>query len=199
MTPESNEATCPTFGQQQAAQLESIFKAHYRVLVNYATGIVHHSAEAEDIVVNLFVRLMDSQAPYDSPEGLRKYLYRATRNACIDHLRKESTRMRSLQELGYLQDTVLETVQRETAIIAGEVLHALNEEINNLPAQCRQVFSLLYFNKMDLQQVAHHMGVTVKTVCNQKSKALTSLRSALLSRQVAAAFELLLLFFICIK
>ncbi|PIG96933.1 hypothetical protein CS542_07950 [Pedobacter sp. IW39] len=47
----------------------------------------------------------------------------------------------------------------------------MNQEIEQLPEQCRKVFSMIYFEGKT-EEIAYIMDISVKTVRNHKSRAI---------------------------
>ena len=52
----------------------------------------------------------------------------------------------------------------------------LNEAINELPEKCRTIFQMSRFEELKYREIAEKLGLSVKTVENQMSKALKILR-----------------------
>jgi len=80
----------------------SVFLAHRRALVNYASGIIGSRTHAEDVVQEAYIRFSaagDGQQgkPIDHPVS---YLYRIVRNLAIDWTRRSSWEMSEPAEAG---------------------------------------------------------------------------------------------------
>lgn len=66
-------------GDEQA--LRRIFDDHYSTLSQEASTILEDPAAAPRVVENVFVRVWDERAEFDSPEALQSFLHQATREA----------------------------------------------------------------------------------------------------------------------
>ena len=67
---------------------ETLFRAHYDGLVRFANRYVRSRAEAEELVHDVLLNVWlkrDELGPFD---GLKTYLYRATYNRAMNHLRR---------------------------------------------------------------------------------------------------------------
>lgn len=60
-----------------------------------------------------------------------------------------------------------------------ELSTLIKKAIEKLPEQCRNVFKLSRYEEMKYTEIAHHLGISVKTVENQMGKALRIMRSEL--------------------
>ena len=168
------------FRRQDAAATRQLYDIFYRPLCYYAETIAHQRQEAEDIVVESFLKLLKKREDFQTIGEIRSFLYTATRNACIDHLRKQKRHERSHDEIVYLSEQAISP--DDTDNINAEVLAALYREIENLPPQCAEVFKLLFFQRLTTDQAALRLNISTKTVLNQKGKAIQLLRKAFLQR-----------------
>ncbi|MFT4834667.1 MAG: RNA polymerase sigma-70 factor (ECF subfamily), partial [Flavobacteriaceae bacterium] len=53
------------------------------------------------------------------------------------------------------------------------------EAIDNLPPRCSEIFKLSRFEGLKYQEIADHLGISIKTVEVQMGKALKTLRDKL--------------------
>lgn len=89
-----------TRARQEAAEaeMEAIVAAHEQALLRYAGGLLRDPHAAQDAVQHAFIKLCDMGFPIRlDPPALKAWLYRATHNAAIDHLRREQ-RLATLHE-----------------------------------------------------------------------------------------------------
>ena len=66
-------------------KFESLFKDHFHTAVLISHKIVSSSQTAEDIVQDVFIKMLDINL--DTISSPSSYLFRAVRNASIDYLR----------------------------------------------------------------------------------------------------------------
>ena len=84
--------------QDHLTQMETIVAEHETPLMRYATRILNSPFEAQDVVQNVFIKLFEGWKKGMRPsEHLRGWLYRATHNEAVDHIRRES-RLRILHD-----------------------------------------------------------------------------------------------------
>lgn len=79
------------------ATMEAVVAEHEAGLLRYATRILNNPFEAQDVVQNVFIRFFRNWDTAEPPDNLRAWLYRATHNEAVDHIRRESRR-RELHE-----------------------------------------------------------------------------------------------------
>jgi RNA polymerase sigma-70 factor (ECF subfamily) len=64
-------------------------------------------------------------------------------------------------------------------MISAETVRLLYEAINELPAQCKKVFTKLYVEGKSVAEIATEMNVAVSTVKNQKARGIKLLKPKL--------------------
>jgi len=80
-----------------AVAFRALFCAHYEVLCRYAYRFVRSRAIAEELVSDVFLRIWMQRARWEVHGSVRAYLFSATRNMAIDHLRRELVERQSLE------------------------------------------------------------------------------------------------------
>lgn len=93
------------------------------------------------------------------------------------------------RSLNYIRDrkkhSILEHVKEEdfaevnTALETSELEQRIELAIQSLPEKCRRVFELNRMEGLKYAQIAEKMGISIKTVEAQMSKALSVLREHL--------------------
>lgn len=150
------------------ALIDTVFKRLYRPLCLYAAHYLGGDLDAaEDIVQDCFVRLWQHGA-----DDSRAFLYTAVRNASIDHLRRQHPEVVDFgpKDLdGIISDDEAQARSEEEA--------GLWAAIGSLPDRCRQIFLMSKRDGMTYADIAAELGLSVKTVEHQVSKALRRLRS----------------------
>ena len=155
---------------------DTIFRTWYPRLVRLADGLVRDQAVAEELVQDVMLELWrrrEQLAPDSSPQA---YLFQATRNRALNHLRHLQVQRRA-------EPHVLEHVARESpappAVEAEEIDVAVRRAIDELTPRCREVFELSRVQGLRYAEIAATLGISVKAVEAQMTKALRTLRDRL--------------------
>uniref|UniRef100_F4C6E1 RNA polymerase, sigma-24 subunit, ECF subfamily n=1 Tax=Sphingobacterium sp. (strain 21) TaxID=743722 RepID=F4C6E1_SPHS2 len=172
---------------------------HYKVLyLKYAPMLLRFAQKfidvhfVEDIVHDVFVRLWDKQI-FRLPESeVKKILYTAVRNACIDHLRKLKLAKRfvdhhaiqlKLDELDFFKSS-------EGIFMQHDMMAIILKHIEELPEKKQQIFRMSYLQQMKANEIARDLNLSVRTVENQLYRTLLILR-----KKIPMAFIYLFVFF----
>jgi RNA polymerase sigma-70 factor, ECF subfamily len=129
--------------------------------------------EARGLVHEVFVIVWDKFNNLPADTNYRSYLYTAVRNKCLNHIRdkKKHVMLEAVPEHKVVQlNTSMETSELEREIEMG---------IQSLPEKCRMVFEMNRMEGLKYGEIADKLGISVKTVEAQMSKALSVLRTHL--------------------
>lgn len=180
--PLSLDAIITLFKRGEPEAFDYLFKLHYRPLVYYGNQLTGNEQEAEDIVVEVFVKLLRKRNDFDNLQDIKSFLFTSVRNACYDHLRYLQRHETSHKDYSYLKGNQ-ETID-DQEMIKAKVLQTIYHEIENLPAQCQKVFKYVFIHGLSTEQIAAEMNISPQTVLNQKTRALQLLRMSLLKKNL---------------
>jgi RNA polymerase sigma-70 factor (ECF subfamily) len=153
-------------------EFKLFFQEHFEPLYRFARKYTGDAEIARDMAQESFTRLYERRAAFDSWEKARSFLYTATRNGCLDHLKHLKTRRRYLpddsdDDTGFLHEVTYQETSR--------LLHAA---IARLPPRGRAVI-LHSMNGKNNDEIATAMQVSVNTVKTLKKGAYATLRALL--------------------
>jgi RNA polymerase sigma-70 factor (family 1) len=170
------------FKKGNEKSLNSIFDQYYAALCYFAHKLILNKEEAEDIVVQTFMKLWAKHAHFDSLRAIRAFLYITTKNACINYLDVVKRSNRRHAELAYRaqenDDHILNNITR------AEVLREIHLAIQSLPVQCGKVASMSLIDGMKNQEIARELDLSEQTVRNHKSRAIQVLRLKLIDSNI---------------
>jgi RNA polymerase sigma-70 factor (ECF subfamily) len=152
---------------------EELFRKLFKPLCGFALKYVADSDDSKGIVHEVFIGLWEKYEGLATDTNYRSYLYTAVRNKCLNHIRdnKKHVTLENVPE-GHLSEV-------NTALETQELEREIEIAIASLPEKCRQVFELSRLEGLKYAQIAEKLGISIKTVEAQMSKALTVLREHL--------------------
>ena len=175
-TPEQQLLSALRFGNEGA--LRQIFDRHYPLLLGDIYRLIPDEGTCQDLAQEIFVDLWNKRENLDIHTSLRAYLRRAAVNKSLNYIK--ATRRHQFEDaddLSQLPDnSLLDNTKREAQEHLEDALHAA---ISALPEKCRLVFNLSRFEQLSHRQIAEQLGISVKTIENQITKAMKMLRDAL--------------------
>lgn len=155
-------------------QFEQLFRELFKPLCSFALKYTRDIDEAKGLVQEAFISVWEKMETLPPDTHYRSYLYTAVRNRCLNYLRDRKKTV----DLSDVSELLLPQVEGQTPE-ARELEITIEKAINSLPEKCREVFELSRFADLKYIQIAEKMGISVKTVEAQMSKALHALRDRL--------------------
>jgi len=157
---------------------ELFFRKYFARLCTYANKVLNDPEEAREITQEAFIKIWEGREEIDPEESLKSYIFKITRNLCINKLRKRKVESKYAELYKYVYVENLEISGLET-ILGKELEDNLVHSIGKLPPECRKVFELSRVEGLKYKEIACTLNISVKTVEAQMSKALRVLRSCL--------------------
>ena len=136
--------------------------------------------QVEDLVQELFTRLMGverlEEKMSDSTGSNRSYLLTMANNMIVDRQRRLRVRSAYAAEQGEIERDRVEERTPERIVAAQLELEAIKAVIMDMRLNWRLAFVLQRFGNMSYEDIASHMGVTVKQVENYIVRAMRRIR-----------------------
>lgn len=144
---------------------------YYRPLCLYAISLLECVDDAEDIVMDCFVKLWNRNKTGAIINDVKSYLYLMVRNACYDDNKKKG-KIPEFVDVNLVDaESNLDDNERFTETAAN-----LWTAIDTLPKQCRRIFLMSKRDGMKYSEIAEKLGLSIKTVEVQIGKAYKVLR-----------------------
>lgn len=133
---------------------------------------------AKDAVHSAFVNLLESDFTFSSPSSSKTYLYKVVTNICLDLKRHEKIKQ---IHAALVQNQVATDNSGEESTMAElkELQKDINKAVESLPDQMRKVFELSRYERLKYAAIAEKLGISIKTVETQMTRALVKLRKTL--------------------
>mgnify|MGYP000891241242 CR=1 FL=1 len=163
--------------QGDIKQFESLFRSSYVSLVKYAKSFVKDHDTAEEIVQDLFVRIWSDRDKIRIRTTLNGYLFRAVHNRCL-HL-MEHKKVVDKHEKEIIRDKETNAGNTSELVQYNDLRTAVAGILERLPERCGKIFCMNRFEGMTYTDIAVRLGISVKTVEADMSKALKEFRIAL--------------------
>ncbi len=159
--------------------LKQLFFKYYDMLVRFAVPILKDQDMARDIVQEVFVKIWEKRSNLNQATRLRPYLFTSVKNACLNLLRREE-RVQWTSESDELDSWSTPQEHVQAQIQEKDLNKALHRALDKLPPKCRQIFELRRFEELSNKEIAQELGISIKTIENQMTKALKLLRTELM-------------------
>jgi len=171
---------------QQDQRISDSVKRNYASLRAFIRKRVADQSDAEDILQEVFYELVEAYRMMQPIEQVTAWLFRVARNRIIDLFRRRAREGRagtkvndegeelSLEELLPSSEAVPDAAYARTVL-----LDALDEALDELPAEQRDVFVAHELMGYSFKEIAEQTGISVNTLLSRKHYAVLHLRERL--------------------
>jgi RNA polymerase sigma-70 factor (ECF subfamily) len=184
------------FNQGDPEAFARIYHEFYPFIYSYVHKRIFASPSTADIVADSFTKLLQKRGSFKNLRIVKSYLFQTAKNGCLDYLKharleREKALVIEKREQA-LREDIFDPFESQ-----GELLTMIFKQIEKLPRKCRQIFMLYYTDCLTITEIANRLGISEKTVSNQKTIAIKILKMKLTKMNtlsmpifIAASFHL---------
>ena len=159
------------------ARLGELFERHHRRLYHTFVRLVGDRAASEDLVQEVFVRMLRYRDTFRSDAEFTPWLFTLARNVAHDH-RQSRKRLRLVDEEP--ADIADDEPGASARLEDQETRRRLDRALASLPPDRREVLALARFSELKYEQIGAIVGTTAGAVKVRVHRALNDLRAAYL-------------------
>lgn len=146
-----------------------LFDRYQAPLFNFYARLMGDRAVSEDLVQEVFLRILRYRNSYQPGTPFRAWMYQIARNARVDHYRK-SPRQESFEPEMARPAAPPDSAQQEQE---AELLH---RALQQLPDEKREILILARFQELKYEEIAGLLGCELNAVKTRVHRALQELR-----------------------
>lgn len=158
--------------------MEELMTAYYDTLLRIAIQHTGNRTEAEDIVQDTFLKLLESGRQFTEPDHAKAFLIRSAVNRCYDYL-KSARRQRSIS----LTDAAENALPPDRGGFLSEQTRAVLEAMQQLRPEFRNVIYLYYYEDYSIREIAEILGKSSNTVSSWLTRARKAMKEVLQDEQ----------------
>jgi RNA polymerase sigma-70 factor (ECF subfamily) len=154
-------------GKLDRHQVRALYEQHGRVLLAYALTLLPDRAASEDVLHQVFVKLLQGNVAIAGPPV--HYLYRAVRNTAHNYRRSHSREV-ALPSNGHWL---------EGPPALHDIGLALESALDELPSEQREIIVLHGWGQMTFEDAAEILEISANTAASRYRYGLAKLRDRL--------------------
>jgi RNA polymerase sigma factor (sigma-70 family) len=146
-----------------------LFDRYQTPLFNFYAKLTGDRALSEDLVQEVFLRILKYRQSYRPGTPFRAWIYQIARNARVDHFRKFP------RQIALEQEMLPPVIPTDSAQERQEV-ELLQRALGQLPEEKREILLLCRFQELKYEEIASLLGCELNTVRTRIHRALQELR-----------------------
>jgi RNA polymerase sigma-70 factor, ECF subfamily len=188
--PAADEVLMLRYKEGDLEAFEILLERYQQPLFTFVLRFCNDYHQAEDLVQEVFLRLIKSAKNYEPKAKFSTYIYTFAHNICVDNFRRGKKRKTTSlsQPIDVEQElTIEDTVKDERANPEKDYRQkslekALQEAVAELPEEQREVFLLREQMNLPFEEIARVVGCLPSTAKSRMRYALQSIRTKLEKR-----------------
>jgi RNA polymerase sigma-70 factor (ECF subfamily) len=156
---------------------DELFRRYYTPLCRYALRITQSEEAAEEAVQLVFIHFWEHRLSLSVQQSVVSYLFKAVRLKVFENFRTEQIKNKYHDDFAQKQEYISE--ESNPALDGYELSCLIWNAVEQLPEKCAVVFRLSRDEGLTYNEIAEHLGISVKTVENQMGIAFKKLREIL--------------------
>ena len=160
----------------QGQMIANFYTVHHAELVNYATSRLGNREEGEDLVQDVFIKMMSFEGIINEAT-IKSFAFTIAANKIKDHLRRRIFRHKMEENAKYEMELQHSHVERMAEY--HDTLRMVNDSMARLSPACAKVYRMSLFEDMTTGDIAQEMNVSKRTVESQLFTSRKQVRAML--------------------
>jgi RNA polymerase sigma-70 factor, ECF subfamily len=170
-------------------QYNDTFRELYTPLCRFVMKFGIDAENAEDIVQDLFIYLLENWARLSNISSIKSYMFTAAKNQSISYMLKPFSEKKRI-DLSIVRESAPH-INPQDIFESKELESIIEKALEALPHKCHTIFTLKRFGEFSNKEIAEKLHISVKTVEAQMTIALKKMYAFISTR-----WELIILFLI---
>ena len=156
----------------QTGRLALLFERHHRPLFNFFYRLTSNRMESEDLVQDVFFRLLKYRDTYQPRTSFGAWMYQVARNTHIDHYRKRRP------EFAWPEDGPEPASQEAGAdekLRKRQEVRLIRQALDELPVEKREVLVLSRYQNLKYEEIGSILGCETGAVKLRVFRAVRAL------------------------
>lgn len=160
--------------KDESSRMIELFSLYEKKMYHIAYAILHDAHQAEDAVMDAFVRLLEREYVIEdiTSDAAKSLIISVTRSAAIDLYRKNR---REREQVSLSEDPVSMSSEEERAFTTDSGSD-VDSMIKGLPEKYRDVLHLRYAKELSTAEIAGRLGISEAAVRKRQERALRMLK-----------------------
>jgi RNA polymerase sigma factor (sigma-70 family) len=172
----TDNALMARVGAGELAKLAVLFERHHRGLFRYFVSMNRNRDLSEDLVQDVFFRILRYRTTYDSAQSFTAWMYQIARRASLDRAQKQRAEVVGIDGFGDRRTEPASTAPGpEERVAQVQNVALLKRALDRLPPDKREILIMSRFQEMKYEDIAAVLGCEVGTVKVRVYRAIRAL------------------------
>lgn len=155
-----------------------IFDRYGKRLYHFSLGYLKSSANAEEIVQDVFLKIWSNREELSVQKSFESYLFTIAKNGILNTIRKSNSEQ---TYLNYAKLHPGKNILVDEELDFKELEKSYKQSIEMLSPRRKEIYLLSREQSLSNAEIAEKMNISIKTVENQMTSAISEIRKNLRS------------------
>ena len=179
----ANEFRFLQFKKGDKRAFEFYFNAYYNKIVGFGKQFIGDRDKACSVAQDAFIKLWENREKVQKINGIQSFLYTSVKSDCLNLIRHQKVVQKCKSTLlqkreGSLNTEILDSLNFDLVAFS-ELEGLIKKAIDDLPEKSRLVFIKKRVENKKNKEIAEELGVTLKAVEANMTRAMKFLKSRL--------------------
>lgn len=175
MNTPADEAVMLEVRDGNVSRLSLLFERHHRALYNYFLRLTASRTAAEDLVQEVFLRLLKYRHTYNPKSAFTSWMYQVARNAWIDTMRSGKPEAQWSEEM---PEPASGEAGPDEQIVHDQEVQLVRRALATLPADKQELLLLSRYQNLRYDEIGQILGCEVGAVKTRVFRAVRALGQA---------------------
>jgi len=153
-------------------KLGPLFEEHHKKLYNFFLRLTGNSNESEDLVQEVFLRILKYRHTYRAEGNFTVWMFRIARNTRNDFYKKQVDQADNIEDTEQL---VSNNPPPDKILEQKSDIELLQKALNSLPQEKKELIIMSRYNDLCYREIGEILGCTVGTVKVRMYRAMKEL------------------------
>lgn len=163
--------------QNDKDAFKSLYNRYSKKIYFFSLKHLGNNVEAEELVQSVFINVWENRESLDATNSVKNYIYKAAVNYICNFLRKQAIRARFIES--EINKGEIHSNLTYEQVYFHDTERTINSIVETLPSQQQKIFQLSRNKGLTNKEIAKKLDLSVRTIENQKYRALTIIKKAL--------------------
>lgn len=155
---------------------KQVFNSYVKKVYHFVFGYIREATQAEDITQNLFIKIWEKKAEINPHKSFDGWIYTIAYRLVIDYFRQHKLKYHNNPFADYEDDLIVSSITSDELLNRHQLESLYEQALQTLPPKRKEIFLLSRHEGLTNKKIATHLNLSIKTVENQMTAALSSLR-----------------------
>jgi len=153
-----------------------VFDLYFKRVYHFTYKYVKNREEAEDITQNVFIKIWNKRETIDASKSFDGLLFTIAFRMVVDQLRQYALRPGGRLNADAQEAAFISTLTAEDTLNEHTLASTYQKALDILPPKRKEIFILSRHEGLSNKAIAEKLDISIKTVENQMTAALASLK-----------------------